>query len=458
MKIRTRLTLQFVLIGAVIVILSSLSIYFASASFRKADFYSRLRSNSLIAARLMFEADDIDKTRVEKMEVDNPVKLHDEATIIINFRDDTLYNSDKKKLIDFDYTLIERTRLHENINFRKGIYALTSTLYTSRFDRFVVLAAATDTDGIYFLRRLRLILVMACLGSIIVFFAAGWIYAGKALKPMSDMVARAEEISISSLNLRLDEGKGSDEISKLAATFNKMLGRLEKGFYVQKDFIANASHELRTPLTAINGQLEVLMMKDRSGDEYKNALGSILDDIRSLITLTNKLLLMARTSSESDGNTFSEVRIDEVLWQAQDDIHRFNKNARVNISLHESLTDADQMVVRGDESLLRVAVANISENGCKYSPDNSVDISVSQSGGLITLTFSDKGIGIPPEEADKVLQPFYRGSNSTGIQGTGIGLALVRQIIDKHKGKINIESAPGSGTKVILTLPLSVKA
>ena len=153
----------------------------------------------------------------------------------------------------------------------------------------------------------------------------GWFFSGRALKPISDVVKKVEDISITSLNLRVFEGNGTDEIGRLANTFNKMLERLETSFAMQKTFIANASHELRTPLTSINGQLEVLMMKDRSTMEYKSALGSVLDDIRSLIDLSNRLLLIARTSGEGPVNINKKLRIDEILWQAQEEILRFNK-------------------------------------------------------------------------------------------------------------------------------------
>ena len=93
---------------------------------------------------------------------------------------------------------------------------------------------------------------------------------------------------------------------RLAKTFNKMLERLESSFAVQKDFISNASHEIRTPLTSINGQLEVLIMKDRSADEYREAIGSVLDDIKALIDLSNRLLLVARTSSEGASNILNK--------------------------------------------------------------------------------------------------------------------------------------------------------
>jgi len=454
MKIRTRLTLQFLVIGGIIMMIASFAIYYASANFRRQDFQNRLRNNSLIAAKLLLEADDIDATRVEKLEKDNPVKLYNEKIVILNFLNDTLYSSDKSGIIKISYETLERIRQYENVGYRDGDYTICGTLYTSRFDRFVILSAATDDDGLVFLKKLQLILFFVTLISLGLFSVAGWFYAGRALKPISDVISKVEDISITSLNLRLNEGNGKDELSGLAKTFNKMLARLETAFVMQKDFISNASHEMRTPLTSINGQLEVLVMKDRSTEEYKIATASVLDDIKSLITLLNRLLLMARTSSESETNSNKKTRIDELMWQIREEMRKTNTEARIGISLDESLSDAEQMVVAGDEYLLRVALSNLIENGCKYSAGNSVEITLRQLENWIEIVIKDQGIGIPENEISKVFEPFFRGSNAKTIQGTGIGLPLVKQILNKHHGTIEITSIINKGTTVLVKLPL----
>jgi signal transduction histidine kinase len=234
-----------------------------------------------------------------------------------------------------------------------------------------------------------------------------------------------------------------------------MLGRLETSFSMQKDFIANASHELRTPLTSINGQLDVLMMKDRTKEEYRVALGSVLEDIKSLIDLSNRLLLIARASAESSVNMFKKIRIDEVLWQAREEMIKHNINYCVNIRLDESLTDFDQMVADGDEYMLKVAVSNIIENGCKYSPDHTVEIKFGYQGNNIEVRFEDRGIGISAEDLRKVFEPFYRGNNTISYSGSGIGLTLVNRIIMNHKGTIRIDSEINRGTTVTVVLPVA---
>jgi signal transduction histidine kinase len=285
------------------------------------------------------------------------------------------------------------------------------------------------------------------------FFIGGWFFSGRALKPISAVVKKVEDISITSLNLRVYEGNGTDEIGRLANTFNKMLDRLETSFAMQKTFIANASHELRTPLTSINGQLEVLMMKDRSTTEYKTALNSVLDDIRSLINLSNRLLLIARTSAEGPVNFNNKIRIDEILWQAQEEITRFNSSYHIKISIDDSLTDSDQMIVVGDGSLLKVAISNLIDNACKYSSDHKVEIKLRHIEKYIEVVFADRGIGIPEKDLQKIFEPFYRGTNTNSVSGSGIGLPLVNQIIKNHNGTVKISSKAGYGTNVTILLP-----
>jgi signal transduction histidine kinase len=437
-----------------IMILASVAIYYSSAGFRRENFYNRLRDRARYTANLLFNANKSDVERILKIEKESPVNLPHEKIIIINLYNDIIYSTDDSSEIKIKNNLIERVRLGYKVIYKQTPYDVIGTLYFTNYDRFVLVAAAVDTEGSLHLEKLEVTLIIVCLSSLLLFFITGWFYAGRAIKPISDVVKKVEEISITSLNLRVYEGNGIDEIGRLAKTFNKMLERLEKSFAMQKDFIANASHELRTPLTSINGQLEVLLMKDRSTAEYRSALTSVLDDIKSLVDLSNRLLLIARTSTEGQVKLSQKVRIDEILWQAQEELKRFRNEFRINITIDDSLTDSDQMIVAGDESLLKVAVSNIIENACKYSPDMKVDVKLEHHDMRIDIIFEDKGIGISEEDLRKVLEPFYRGSNASAIHGSGIGLALVNQIIKSHNGTIKLQSVVGKGTVVTISLPV----
>lgn len=453
MQIRTRLTLQFLLLGGLIMIIASAATYYSSATFRKDDFYNRLTNRAWSVTKMFIDTYDHDAEMVKRMERNNPLRLHNEKITVLDFRNEILYTSDVDGEIEIRNDVLERVRLSERVKYRQGEYEVLGVLYTSVNSRFVVIAAATDTDGFSHLNMLRIIMIVVSFVSLILFFIAGWFYSGRAMKPISNMVKEVDDISITSLNLRVPEGNGTDEIGRLAKTFNKMLERLEISFSMQKNFIANASHELRTPLTSINGQLEVLMMKDRSTEEYKSSLASVLDDIRSLINLSNRLLLIARTSAEGPVNFSNKIRLDEILWQSRDEMKKFNDDYRINISMDELLTDSDQMIVTGDEFLIKTAVSNIIENACKYSPDHTVDIKIQHPGEWIEVVFKDSGIGISEEDIVKVFEPFYRGANAHSASGSGIGLPLVSQIIKNHNGEIKLTSFLGKGTTVTIKLP-----
>jgi len=432
---------------------ASFAIYFSAAEFRNDDFSKRLRNKALSTANLLFNEYEVDANRVRRIENDNPDHLQNEKIFIFNSKNDIVYSSSENPEMKIEQSLIDQIRSGNKLSYNKDSSEVTGALYFTNFDRFVIIAAATDSEGLLHLGKLKNILLIVGLLSLLLFSVVGWFYSGRAIRPILDVVKKVEDISITSLNLRVFEGKGTDEIGRLAKTFNKMLERLEESFSTQKNFIANASHELRTPLTSINGQLEVLTMKNRSIAEYKSALGSVLEDIKSLISLSNRLLLIARTSAENPLHLNKQVRIDEILWQVQEEMKRLNRDYHINISIDNSLTDSDQMIVVGDESLLKVAVSNIIDNACKYSPDHVVDIKLNHSGKCIEVIFEDNGIGISGEDLQKVFEPFYRGANSFPVSGYGIGLPLTNQIIKNHNGTVKLSSRIGKGTIVNVILP-----
>lgn len=453
MTIRTKLTIRFIVITAIIFLLSSALIYIFSAEYRQEDFYSRLYNKANNTAKLLIEVDEVDTELLRKIERDNPVSLPNEKIIVYDYRDSLLFSTDEEEAIAVDTLLLDRVRLEEEVRFVQSEYEILGFLFKGRYDRFVVIAGATDIYGFRRLRNLVSILASVFAISIVVVSISGWIYAGRALKPIARVINRVDEISISSLNLRVDEGNEQDEISRLARTFNSMLSRLETSFLTQKNFISNASHELRTPLTAITGQLEVTLLKPRSSEEYISVIHSVLEDIRNLNNLSNRLLLLAQSTTGERRSKMSPVRIDELLWQVKDELMKRYPSFVVNVDLSAKLDDDTKLTTVGDEQLMKAALSNLIENGCKYSDDHTSHVFIDSLDGELTLVFRDNGIGIPSDDLPKIFEPFYRGSNTGATKGHGIGLSMVKGILKIHGGRIHVASTRGSGTVITVTLP-----
>lgn len=455
MEIRKKLTYQFVTIVAIILMFSLVAIYILFAQSRKEEFYDRLSKKAILTAQMLIDIEEIDTELLRKIEKNNPLSLSNEKIIIYDYKNNILFSSDEDSTIEITTELIDKIRLHDEIKLNQKPYEIIGQFYKGQYDRIVVFAAATDIYGIKKLVKLRLILLLVFTSSLIIVFLSGRIYAARALKPVSNIISEVDKIGISNLDNKIDEGNGKDELARLAHTFNKMLHRIEVAFRTQKNFIANASHELRTPLTILTGQLEVLLLKKRNNEEYIQTTNSVLDEIKNLNNISDRLLLLAQTSSDFTVSGFTPFRIDESLWHAQNEICKRNTNYKININFGEKIDSEEKLFVLGNDLLLKTAFINLMENACKYSDDHQVEVCLDSIEDCIKITFSDSGIGIPKDELKMIFQPFFRGRNKLNVKGHGLGLSLTEKIIQLHKGKIEVKSEVGNGSVFTVILPFS---
>jgi signal transduction histidine kinase len=455
MEIRRKLSLQFTLIVAVIQLLLSVTIYISFAKSRIEDMYTRLEEKAASAGQLLIDIEEVDAAVLKKIEQNNPMSLPNEKVIIYDQLNKVLFSNDDQNVLNINSALIDRVRLVNKARSQVNQYEVLGMLYTSPKGQVVVFVAAIDLDGFNKLAFLRLILIIVFFIGLIIVFFAGQIFAGRAIQPILKVIAQVDRIGISNLNARLDEGNNKDEIARLAATFNKLLERLETSFQMQKSFISNASHELNTPLTIITGQLEVVLMKARTNEEYAERITTVLSEIRDLNQLSNKLLLLAQASSELTSTSFSMLRTDDLLWQVRSDLLNRHPGFSIRIELAKEMDDEDQLIVSGNGLLLKTAFANIVENGCKYSDNHNVDINLSREYDSLVIHFIDQGAGIPEKELTMIFQPFYRSRSAKNNEGHGIGLSLAEKVITLHRGTLTVTSQVGIGSDFVIRLPLT---
>lgn len=452
MKIKLKLTLLFAGLFAALLLAFSLAIYFSNANQREEEYFKRLRQLAITKTNLLLDA-GIQPAVLQQMYKNSLNTLPQEEVAVFDTAFHLLYhdagNIDKVKetlgMIDSIIALKEIHFYYEDLQ-------VTGFVYDFKGKTYVITAAAKDDYGLSKLKALRLELGLGFAVAILLTIVAGIFFARKALKPVSNMVGKVAEISASHLDLRISEGNGNDEIAELALTFNRMLDRLEQSFDAQKQFVSNISHELRTPLAAIITALEVSAIKARSVEEYRETLRQVLQDSRKLARLSGDLLDLAKAGYDPSGIAFKELRPDEVLLDARKGVLMATPAYRIDLDFDKEIEEGDAVVIRGNEYLLKVAFSNLIENACKFSAGKQCCITISFPDGSMVLRFSDKGIGIPTHELDRVFEPFYRGENRQYAPGNGIGLSLTRKIIDLHHGTITVESRQGAGTTFTVTL------
>jgi signal transduction histidine kinase len=456
MQIRTRLTLQFVGIVAFIVLISHLAIYLSSAQYRETQFYDRLRDKANTSAELLIKVDAVNAELLKIIDQNKKDLLYRENVTIYNYLNKEIYTSNDSIndsiVFNSSNVRLNKIRLEGEQHWKEGEFEIIGIQYVDKFNRFVVTAGAIDRYGIKKLQNLKDILIISFILILGIVAFSGWIYAGRALRPISSIVNKVNTISATNLSTRLDEGNKKDEIAKLSATFNEMLGRIETTFQLQKAFVANASHELKNPLTIITSQIEVVLLRERTPEEYIGTLSSVLEDVRRMNRVSLRLLDLARLNSDEIKIDFKQLRVDELVWECKEELSHSHPEYKI-IFTPELPEEERQLIIHSNEYLLRTAFLNLMDNGCKFSPANEIQVTLRSMGSRIIIQFRDMGVGISESDLPFIFEPFYRGMNAVSVSGHGIGLSLVEKIIKLHKAQLSVSSQLNKGSVFTITIP-----
>jgi signal transduction histidine kinase len=453
MKIRFRLALLFTSLFAALLLVFALVIYFSYAENREDEYFKRLRRQATTKANLLLNirvAPDV----LQLIYKNTPNALFQEEVAIYDTGFNLLYhdavNIDKVKETS---SMIDSIVRLKEIQFYLGKLQVVGFLYRYAGKNYVITAAAFDDYGYSKLQNLRNTLIICFLIAVALTLLIGNFFARKALQPVTGLVKKVEEITATNLDLRVDEGNRKDEIAILAITFNEMLNRLEKSFDAQKQFVSGISHELRTPMASIITELELSVAKPRTPEEYRNTIEMALGDAGKLVKLLNSLLDMAKASYDKTEIAFKDVRLDELILDARQQVIKSNPGFHVNIVFEREIENDRFIIVVGNEYLLKVALINLIENGCKFSDNHRCSVAISYYNKNAVIRFSDTGIGIAAEDLPHIFTPFYRGANKKCVYGNGIGLPLTQKIIQLHKGQIAVNSIPGEGATFVVEIP-----
>jgi two-component system, OmpR family, sensor histidine kinase MprB len=291
------------------------------------------------------------------------------------------------------------------------------------------------------LRRIGLVLLLIAAGGIVIAAGLGLVVARAALSPVRELTETVERVSEThDLSERIDVA-GNDELSRLATSFNTMLGALEESTRAQRQLVADASHELRTPLTSVRTNIEVLA-DDRMlpAEERARLLSDVVEQLGEMTTLISELIELAR--AEQMAAEPEDVRLDLLVVDAVE-------RARRNRPEVVYTVDVEPATVPGVPATIERAVGNLLDNAAKWSPAGGEVEVVVRDG---RLTVRDHGPGIADEDLPYVFDRFYRARAARGLPGSGLGLAIVRQVAESHGGVVVAEHAEGGGTRMVLTL------
>jgi two-component system, OmpR family, sensor histidine kinase MprB len=314
-------------------------------------------------------------------------------------------------------------------------------VYTRRLEAGNAVQGVTSLEEIdHTLGRLALALILVSIGGVAIAVALGFMVARTALRPVRTLTSAAEHVARTRDLSRRIEAEGSDELSRLGASFNTMLEALEDSQRAQRQLIGDASHELRTPLTSLRTNMEVLSdVESLPPEDRRRLVHDVVAQLDELTVLITDLVDLARGDERPE--VTQDVRLDMLVSEAVDRFRRHASDKQFNVDLQPSL-------VVGVPGRLDRAIANLLDNAAKWSPPGgTVDVRLRDG----SLEVRDRGPGFNEEDLPLVFERFYRATDARKLPGSGLGLAIVRQVADAHGAKVEAENAVGGGALLRLS-------
>ena len=306
--------------------------------------------------------------------------------------------------------------------------------------------SATDA-----LSSLRWIIFISLPVVVTLLYFGGYTLTRRWLKPLDLMVEEANRITADDLNRRLPVANAHDELGRLGMVFNVTLDRLENSFVTLDRFVADASHELRTPLTTLRSVGEVGLKRSRTVEEYREIIGSMLEEAQRLQVLTHRLLELARAEGGAEPVQPSRIRLDEFVVECAGELTVLAEHKGLHLTFNTT-----ECTVVTDPVILRQALQNLVDNAIKYSPAGAtIDIAVGQVGKVCRVTVLDQGPGLTPEHRANITDRFFRtgGLRGRGKSGFGLGLAITNAYMRVLGGALSYQPVQPKGSNFSLTLP-----
>jgi signal transduction histidine kinase len=457
MQIRARLTLQFTLLVSVIVLAIFGVIYWLRLNYIEDEFYKRLTQKASTITKLYLTIEKVNSRKLlKKIQKANYDVFYRENLFIYDYNKPEFFSINDTIRFTTTTDFLNQVLKNRVVRLKKSEYKIVGMYHIDRFNKFIAIAGGEDLAGQKDLENLKNIMISLFLAMLVLVSLVGWYFAARALSPISEVIQQVQSIYPQNVNQRLTIKNPKDEIGQLTATFNELLERIAEVFRLQNLFVSNVSHEMKNPLMKIGSQIDVALLKERTPEQYLSTLQSVRQDIREMGQLSNTLLELAKVSDLNHKLMYDEVRLDETIWEAGDLLLQAEQNYQVQVDFADELEEDTQLVVKGNAQLLKTAFVNLMENGCKFSENHSVKVSLHFEKDHIEVQFTNSGVMEKPE-MDLIFEPFYRSQNTSNIKGYGVGLSLVNRIVKLHGGNINVQSLDNQ-TIFVLWLPYSVGA
>nr|WP_315026130.1 ATP-binding protein [uncultured Chryseobacterium sp.] len=446
-KIALTISIAFSLLFAMVMAV----IYLSFNDFRRDEFKERFRQRLEFTTHFISKSKDFEEEAPIFFNENSDNILLNEKILIFNQNKELVYSTIKDRNVTWDSAMLKELDRKKIIYTEKTVPEIYAALRNINGENYYILTSALDTNGKSKLGYLKYLLITAYAMSTLLIGFFSYYFVEKFLHPLEDLNKEISEVTAHKLTKQIPVQNSNDEISILAKSFNTMIARLNDVFQSQKDFTASASHEIRTPITRMAFQLENLIKFEEHSPKTLSSLQQIQRDVYQLSDLTNSLLLLTKFDKENIQTIYEEVRIDEVIFEAFEGVEKSYPSLKLDFLITEETSENALLIINGIQSLLVIVFINLFKNAAIYSDSSEVKVLITETNDHLTVEVISHGETISEGEQAKLFEAFTRGNNTQNITGSGLGLRIVKRILEYHMAEI-IYSSPAEHINKFTTI------
>ncbi|MGG5505309.1 MULTISPECIES: sensor histidine kinase [unclassified Myroides] len=453
MKIRTRLSLQFIGLFAILLLSVLTSIYFVVATQWKKNFFRQLEDRAITVGHNYLAEDNFTPAEYEEVLRKFPRTLPKEQIRIYTSSFEPTYIAERE--LKWDKQLLSQIYIQKKVQFKQDGDYIVGVFYEDNSGDYIIVAKATNENGEKDLQQLRNIMLFSLFIALLITFVLSRIFSNSLLNPIKSMIKHIQDKDVETLIQPIPvEHMSNDEIKILSNTINMLFLRLHLSFDNQQSFVSHASHELKTPIASMMGNAEITLRSSRSTAEYQEVLEGIVRDASHIDRIISNLLTLSQLNNAC--YSLIDTSFETFWWTVIDHLLAKQKDLNLNLTL-ETQEELYALYFIGNSHLMEIALSNIILNAHKFSNHAPIQLTLTTDNSAIIIAIADQGIGIQQEDLDKLFLPFFRSPNALGIKGTGLGLSLAYKIVELHQGTLTVTSILQQGTTVTIRLPKHLK-
>ncbi|UEG54100.1 HAMP domain-containing histidine kinase [Mucilaginibacter daejeonensis] len=454
MNLKQRFSLIFSCLFSVVLAVVMLVVYWLFADFRQEEFVDRLAEKAETTARILLDVKEVTPATQKMVDENSITRLYSEKVQVFDTNKKLIYRSADNADVRWTNAELDQVKKEGRVFKTYKEFEVLGVFYTSQKKDNYVLISATDTYGNRKLVYLKYLLLGAFItGTLLVWLLSFWL-SKKSLEPLDIFRKQIQEIADNELTIRLPKAKREDEINALARSFNQMMDRIDQAYARQREFTANASHELRTPVARIALQTENMMQTADLDDATRAYLSSVADDAFKLSEIITSLISFAEVNNRRTMVDFKPLRLDEVVFGASAELSVLYPDLKLKFEIENTTTKETDIEISADEVLLKIVMLNLIKNAYLYSDNKVVECCIKQKEHTIDVIITNTGPVPQLADTAQLFNTFYRGTNTNSRSGTGIGLSIVKRVLDYHQANILFNIIDSNTNQVIVTFVL----